>query len=85
MGDRIIVARILQHPRSSPTNPKGKLDTDPHWWMPMTLPRDGYIALMAKKGVSKTQVWATFVPEWALPVHIIASFVRAQWISWSHE
>lgn len=34
---------------------KGKLDTDPHWWMPMTLPRDGYIALMAKKGATEAE------------------------------
>lgn len=28
----------------------GKLDTDPHFWMPMTLPVDDYIALMNQKG-----------------------------------
>mmetsp|Transcript_37506 Transcript_37506/g.120314 ORF Transcript_37506/g.120314 Transcript_37506/m.120314 type:complete len:510 (+) Transcript_37506:1454-2983(+) len=26
------------------------LDTDPHWWMPATLPTDAYCQLMAKKG-----------------------------------
>ena len=35
---------------------QGKLDTDPHWWMPMTLPRDGYVDLMANKGVSEAEV-----------------------------
>lgn len=30
----------------------GSLDTDPHWWMPMTLPIEAYCKLMAKKGVS---------------------------------
>lgn len=29
----------------------GKLDTDPHFWMPLTLPQDEYIALMSQKGV----------------------------------
>eukprot|EP00940_MAST-03C_sp_MAST-3C-sp2_P001667 g1667.t1 len=31
---------------------KGKLDTDPHWWMPFTLPEDGYVRLMERKGTS---------------------------------
>ena len=30
---------------------KGKLDSDPHFWMPLTLPRDAYIGAMAAKGV----------------------------------
>lgn len=29
----------------------GKLDTDPHFWMPLTLPQDEYISLMSQKGV----------------------------------
>ncbi|KAL9179551.1 hypothetical protein ACHAXT_008841 [Thalassiosira profunda] len=29
----------------------GKLDTDPHFWMPLTLPEDEYISLMSQKGV----------------------------------
>lgn len=29
----------------------GKLDTDPHFWMPLTLPQEEYIALMSQKGV----------------------------------
>uniref|UniRef100_A0A7R9ZZG4 Uncharacterized protein n=1 Tax=Pyrodinium bahamense TaxID=73915 RepID=A0A7R9ZZG4_9DINO len=29
----------------------GKLDSDPHVWMPMTLSRDAYAALMVKKGL----------------------------------
>ena len=31
---------------------KGKLDTDPHIWMPFTLPLDGYVSLMRKKSAS---------------------------------
>lgn len=30
----------------------GKLDTDPHFWMPLTLPLDSYIQLMDQKGTS---------------------------------
>ncbi len=30
---------------------EGKLDTDPHWWMPMTLQCDDYCGLMEGKGV----------------------------------
>ncbi|KAH8078464.1 hypothetical protein JL720_9656 [Aureococcus anophagefferens] len=30
---------------------RGCFDSDPHWWMPMTLPLDAYVALMAKKGI----------------------------------
>jgi hypothetical protein len=29
----------------------GKLDTDPHFWMPLTLPQDEYLSLMSQKGV----------------------------------
>ncbi|KAJ8599959.1 hypothetical protein CTAYLR_002845 [Chrysophaeum taylorii] len=31
----------------------GSLDTDPHWWMPMTLPVEAYCKLMAKKGTEQ--------------------------------
>lgn len=34
---------------------KGKLDTDPHFWMPMTLSKDSYIYLMEQKKVSSQQ------------------------------
>lgn len=30
----------------------GKLDSDPHLWMPMTLEKDSYMQLMAQKGIS---------------------------------
>lgn len=32
---------------------KGKFDTDPHFWMPLTLPTDDYVLLMSQKGVSE--------------------------------
>eukprot|EP00559_Dactyliosolen_fragilissimus_P007070 CAMPEP_0184859576 /NCGR_PEP_ID=MMETSP0580-20130426/4569_1 /TAXON_ID=1118495 /ORGANISM="Dactyliosolen fragilissimus" /LENGTH=547 /DNA_ID=CAMNT_0027356299 /DNA_START=148 /DNA_END=1791 /DNA_ORIENTATION=- len=31
----------------------GKFDTDPHFWMPLTLPSQDYITLMSQKGVSQ--------------------------------
>jgi hypothetical protein len=32
----------------------GKMDSDPHLWMPMTLERDDYIRLMIQKGVKES-------------------------------
>lgn len=32
-----------------------KLDTDPHFWMPLTLPESSYIALMQTKGMNETE------------------------------
>ena len=34
---------------------KGKFDTDPHFWMPLTLPEDDYITLMKQKGVDAVE------------------------------
>lgn len=31
---------------------EGKFDTDPHFWMPLTLPEEDYVQLMDQKGVS---------------------------------
>jgi len=33
----------------------GKLDTDPHFWMPLTLPQEEYISLMSQKGVAEDE------------------------------
>ena len=33
------------------TKKEGKFDTDPHFWMPLTLPEGDYITLMNQKGV----------------------------------
>ena len=33
------------------TEKTAKLDTDPHFWMPLTLPQAEYISLMAQKGI----------------------------------
>lgn len=37
------------------TKKEGKLDTDPHFWMPLTLPEKDYITLMNQKGVSEEE------------------------------
>lgn len=31
----------------------GKFDTDPHFWMPLTLPEEDYVSLMSQKGVGE--------------------------------
>lgn len=33
----------------------GKLDTDPHFWMPFTLPVEDYVSLMSQKGVEEAE------------------------------
>lgn len=35
------------------TNKRGKLDSDPHLWMPMTLDKAAYLQLMGQKGVAE--------------------------------
>eukprot|EP01065_Artemidia_motanka_P017022 TRINITY_DN2059_c1_g1_i1.p1 TRINITY_DN2059_c1_g1~~TRINITY_DN2059_c1_g1_i1.p1 ORF type:complete len:572 (+),score=158.24 TRINITY_DN2059_c1_g1_i1:115-1716(+) len=37
---------------------EGQLDTDPHFWMPMTLPKPAYVELMGKKKVSEAEAEA---------------------------
>jgi hypothetical protein len=39
---------------------KGCLDSDPHWWMPMTLPLDAYVTMMGQKGTSSKDATAHF-------------------------
>jgi hypothetical protein len=39
---------------------KGKLDSDPHLWMPITLEKASYIGVMAKKNVSEEESAAHF-------------------------
>jgi len=40
---------------------EGKFDTDPHFWMPLTLPDEDYIALMDQKGVPSEEAKAHHV------------------------
>lgn len=35
------------------TTKKGKLDSDPHLWMPMTLDKEAYVRLMKQKGIKE--------------------------------
>ena len=51
-----LLSALLTEFSSELDKKKGQLDSDPHWWMPMTLPRDGYVDLMANKGVSEDEV-----------------------------
>jgi hypothetical protein len=39
---------------------EGKMDSDPHLWMPMSLPKDGYIQLMKAKDMTEEQSGAHF-------------------------
>lgn len=34
---------------------QGKFDTDPHFWMPLTLPKADYVKLMSQKGVDEEE------------------------------
>jgi hypothetical protein len=40
------------------TKKEGKFDTDPHFWMPLTLPEEDYVQLMDQKGVSEEEAKA---------------------------
>lgn len=39
---------------------KGKMDSDPHWWMPITLDREVYVQVMSKKGVETSESGSHF-------------------------
>lgn len=39
---------------------KGRLDSDPHLWMPLTLPEKDYVQLMATKGMSDSEARRLF-------------------------
>jgi hypothetical protein len=44
---------LLQEFDAELTAKKGKLDSDPHLWMPMTLDRTAYLHLMKQKGIKE--------------------------------
>lgn len=46
-----LLQALCEEYKSELTSKTGKFDTDPHFWMPLTLPVDDYIALMNQKGV----------------------------------
>lgn len=49
-----------------------KLDTDPHFWMPMTLPEESYVYLMSQKGVEES----TSKPHYERMKAFSASFLK---------
>ncbi|GMI07536.1 hypothetical protein TrLO_g8252 [Triparma laevis f. longispina] len=51
----------------------GKLDTDPHFWMPMTLSNEDYVDLMSQKGVEE----AVSIAHYARMQRFKESFVAA--------
>jgi len=57
LGSFSVSAKILSslcHEFSEELKAKtGKLDTDPHFWMPLTLSQSNYVSLMAQKGVNE--------------------------------
>ena len=48
-----LLSALLNEFSSELASKKGQLDSDPHWWMPMTLPLDAYVQLMGRKGTSE--------------------------------
>ena len=48
-----LLAALLEEHAPELRRKQGAYDSDPHWWMPMTLPLDAYCALMGKKGVDE--------------------------------
>lgn len=48
-----ILDGLCQEYSSELTEKVGKLDTDPHFWMPLTLPETSYVKLMSQKGVDE--------------------------------
>lgn len=46
------LAALLQEFAPELVDKTGKLDTDPHFWMPLTLSEDSYVALMSQKDAS---------------------------------
>mmetsp|Transcript_52960 Transcript_52960/g.63764 ORF Transcript_52960/g.63764 Transcript_52960/m.63764 type:complete len:538 (-) Transcript_52960:159-1772(-) len=49
-----ILAALCEEYKEELTKKEGKFDTDPHFWMPFTLPVDDYVSLMSQKGQEET-------------------------------
>jgi len=62
LGSFSVSAELLQalcdEYRPELTKKEGKFDTDPHFWMPLTLPEKDYVTLMNQKGVSEEEAKA---------------------------
>jgi hypothetical protein len=50
--DSDMLLALLQEFRKELGEKKGKYDSDPHFWMPLTLEKDAYTEVMAQKGVA---------------------------------
>ncbi|KAG9400632.1 hypothetical protein AC1031_010847 [Aphanomyces cochlioides] len=50
--DHDILIALLDEFATELQQKTGKLDTDPHFWMPFTLPKQSYVELMIQKGVT---------------------------------
>lgn len=48
-----LLSALCEEYKAELTSKTGKFDTDPHFWMPLTLPLDDYVALMSQKGVKE--------------------------------
>lgn len=64
LGSFSVSAHLLSHLLSEFSSEleakKGKLDSDPHLWMPMTLERAAYLQLMGQKGIKDQEAGAHF-------------------------
>jgi hypothetical protein len=56
----LLLSALLSEFSEELSSKKGKLDSDPHLWMPMTLQKESYIQFMGQKGVSVTEATAHF-------------------------
>jgi len=50
----LILTSLCAEYRAELDKKEGKFDTDPHFWMPLTLPSDEYTALMKQKGIEES-------------------------------
>lgn len=50
-----ILAALVEEYSAELSEKTAKLDTDPHFWMPLTLSRDDYIYLMKQKGIDAAE------------------------------
>ena len=55
-----LLSALLNEFSSELDTKEGQLDSDPHWWMPMTLPLDAYVQLMGRKGTSSDEASAHY-------------------------
>ena len=56
----LLLSALLQEFAAELSAKVGKLDSDPHLWMPMTLEKESYLQLMSQKGVTAEVAGAHF-------------------------